>query len=308
MGWRFNPAPGWPTPPAGHVPPAGWQPDVTWPPAPSGWQLWIWVADELPAPPPPRQRAVTPPSPQALPAPPPTAAPNETVVNTVDARPEPTPRRGWRARRAERRREREYAAALADWQTEHNLLEKLAKRAEAVTKGRSLALGVLLKSAEFGLWKGDAALIEPRRQPGRYVGSSSGVSFRVAKGVRLHTGGSRGQYVPGPEVQTPIDMGPVAVTTQRVLFMGSKTTREWAYSELLGVDVDQAPAAKAALLHVANRQKVSGIFAPGLTDDFLAFLALGVAIFRGNPALALQECREAVAEHDDLRPSLTSSV
>ena len=37
----FNPAPGWPKPPAAWVPPKGWAPDPSWPPAPPGWQLWI---------------------------------------------------------------------------------------------------------------------------------------------------------------------------------------------------------------------------------------------------------------------------
>ena len=41
MGRRFNPAPGWPAPPAGFVPPPHWQPDPSWPPAPPGWQLWV---------------------------------------------------------------------------------------------------------------------------------------------------------------------------------------------------------------------------------------------------------------------------
>ncbi|HEY9564095.1 MAG TPA: DUF4041 domain-containing protein [Nocardioides sp.] len=38
---RFNPAPGWPTPPQGWEPPAGWTPDPSWPEPPDGWQLWI---------------------------------------------------------------------------------------------------------------------------------------------------------------------------------------------------------------------------------------------------------------------------
>lgn len=37
MAQRFNPAPGWPTPPAGWLPPPGWRPDPTWPAAPEGW-------------------------------------------------------------------------------------------------------------------------------------------------------------------------------------------------------------------------------------------------------------------------------
>ena len=38
---RFNPAPGWPTPPVGWSPPFGWTPDPSWPPAPPGWQFWV---------------------------------------------------------------------------------------------------------------------------------------------------------------------------------------------------------------------------------------------------------------------------
>jgi hypothetical protein len=45
MGWRFNPAPGWPSPPPGFEPAPGWRPDASWPAAPQGWQLWLWVPD-----------------------------------------------------------------------------------------------------------------------------------------------------------------------------------------------------------------------------------------------------------------------
>ena len=37
----FNPAPGWPQPPAGWQPPTGWVPDPQWPQPPVGWELWI---------------------------------------------------------------------------------------------------------------------------------------------------------------------------------------------------------------------------------------------------------------------------
>ena len=38
---RFNPPPGWPTPPSGWSPPPGWRPNSEWPAPPPGWQLWI---------------------------------------------------------------------------------------------------------------------------------------------------------------------------------------------------------------------------------------------------------------------------
>ncbi|VXB74116.1 SHOCT domain-containing protein [Pseudoclavibacter sp. 8L] len=44
---RFNPAPGWPTAPAGWTPGPDWRPDPAWPEAPAGWQYL--VEDEVEA-------------------------------------------------------------------------------------------------------------------------------------------------------------------------------------------------------------------------------------------------------------------
>jgi hypothetical protein len=71
---RFNPPPGWPSPPVGWEPPAGWTPDPAWPEPPSGWELWLEVDTE-----PDRQtdlrdeshRTTGPPQPVETPLPPP---------------------------------------------------------------------------------------------------------------------------------------------------------------------------------------------------------------------------------------------
>jgi uncharacterized protein DUF4041/Meiotically Up-regulated Gene 113 (MUG113) protein len=39
--YKFNPPPGWPTPPDGWVPPKGWKPPDEWSPLPEGWELWV---------------------------------------------------------------------------------------------------------------------------------------------------------------------------------------------------------------------------------------------------------------------------
>lgn len=72
MTWRFNPAPGWPTPPEGFVPGPGWRPDPSWPPAPAGWQALI---DDDPLSPPPSSQAHHPAAPVA---PPPSVSPRDT--------------------------------------------------------------------------------------------------------------------------------------------------------------------------------------------------------------------------------------
>src|SRR4051812_2114750 len=85
--------------------------------------------------------------------------------------------------------------------------------------------GLMTKAGEhvYGVLDG-AALIEPRRAPGHYVGGSHGVSFRVAKGMRYHVGAMRGTYLPGPESPTPIDVGRAVITDQRVTFAGTKAS------------------------------------------------------------------------------------
>ena len=76
---RFNPPPGWPTPPAGWTPPPGWKPDPAWPAPPAGWPLWLPDGDQHPGAPTPDVPApATPPpapvSPVTAPAPPGTAS------------------------------------------------------------------------------------------------------------------------------------------------------------------------------------------------------------------------------------------
>src|SRR4051812_47826406 len=66
---------------------------------------------------------------------------------------------------------------------------------------------------------------------------SSGVSFRVAKGVRYRVGQTRGHsVVVGTQMQVA-DSGTLAVSSQRIAFMGSRKTVEVPYSKLLNIDV-----------------------------------------------------------------------
>jgi hypothetical protein len=70
-----------------------------------------------------------------------------------------------------------------------------------------------------------------------FRGGSSGFSFRIAKGVRYRTGAFRGHsVVVGTQLQVA-DTGPLAVTSTRVVFLGSRKTIEVPYPKLLGVEV-----------------------------------------------------------------------
>lgn len=195
----------------------------------------------------------------------------------------------WRARHAAKKEAHE-------WQTEQTLLDRLAASAnDALSSGGGIRGGLLLGPGESAVWSGQASLIEPHRQQGHFVGGSTGVSFRVAKGVRWRVGGMRGHYVPGPELQTPVDQGTVSVTTARVVFTGGRATREWSFDKLLGVDA--SPDHKVALLHVSNRQKVSGLNLGDAGAEFQSFLALAIAIHQHGARTVADECAATAAQH-----------
>lgn len=82
-------------------------------------------------------------------------------------------------------------------------------------------------------------------------GGTSGVSFRIAKGVRYHVGGIRGRsIVVGTELQVD-DVGVLAVSSKRIVFMGDKRTVEISLAKLLNLDM----FTDGVRLHASNRQR-----------------------------------------------------
>jgi hypothetical protein len=87
-----------------------------------------------------------------------------------------------------------------------------------------------------------------------FKGGGAGVSFRVAKGVRVRYGGGRGSgytVYDGTAVVTE-DTGILSITSKRLVFMGSRKTFEVLYTKLAGLTVYQNGLAVSA----TNRQRV----------------------------------------------------
>jgi hypothetical protein len=82
-----------------------------------------------------------------------------------------------------------------------------------------------------------ASLVEERAGQGHFVARNAGVSVPIGSlgghAIRYRVGATRGHYVSAPPVPTAIDTGTVYVTDRRVVFTGSKQTRECAYAKLL---------------------------------------------------------------------------
>ncbi|WP_280300975.1 hypothetical protein [Nocardia neocaledoniensis] len=188
----------------------------------------------------------------------------------------------------------------ADWQIEQDRLDTLAAIAGRAVRSRGgIDHGIMLKAGESALCAADGQLIEPRRHRGYYTGRSSGVSVRISRGVWYRASGYRGRYVPGPELQTPVDVGRAVITTARVVFTGTKTTREWRFDKLVSVDSD----ATTVLLHVANRQKVSGVvLGSGDAENFQTGLELALMMTEHGVDVVAGQLRTIADEHMRSRP------
>ena len=198
-----------------------------------------------------------------------------------------------------------YKTALAEWQEAEAHLEALLKVAQTFggqTNADNPGLALVLKRNEHAFWTlTGAGLVESRRGPGHYQGGYSGFSFRVAKGVRYHVGGTRGHYVPGQEAPTVIDTGTATITDQRVVFQGAKQSREWAFTKLLGYQHFDSPPWTA--IQVSNRQKTSGVLCDAATaGDFQFRLALALAHYQGHVAQFVAQVEQQVQRHQAARP------
>lgn len=213
----------------------------------------------------------------------------------------------WREKRAAQRRQqallaqqRAQQAALEAWQREGDELRRLIQMSQ--WPGDTTGNGLVLKRGEALLFTyHNASLIESRRSRGHYEGGYSGFSFRIAKGVSYHVGGTRGTYVQGPEAPTVIDQGDVYITDERVVFLGSRQNREWAYAKLLGVRHDDD--APRTFLPVSNRQKTSGFdYSPEHATVIHFALALGLARFHDQSAQLTASLQQELQEHEAAKP------
>ena len=83
-----------------------------------------------------------------------------------------------------------------------------------------------------------------------FRGASQGVSFQVAKGVRYRVGGMRGHMVTvGTEMKVQ-DTGTLAVSSQRIAYLGSAKSSEILYTKLMGMNV----FSDGLRLQASNRQ------------------------------------------------------
>ena len=122
---------------------------------------------------------------------------------------------------------------------------------------------------EFVMNLKNVSLAEGRRAPRVTSRRTDALTLALAKGVYYTAAGGKSISPEPDELISEIDTGTATFTTHRVVFVGSKQTREWDFAKLLGAT--EGAGGLRVMFAVSNRQKMSGIaqasidqIAPGL--------------------------------------------
>ncbi len=198
---------------------------------------------------------------------------------------------------------KEHAVAVAAWTQEDDFLKGLLSIVEqgGADDGGDVAL-VLKKGEHSVLQLGNGGLFEPQRGPGHYAGRSSGVSIPIGStGMRYRIGQSRGTFIQGAENPTVIDIGTVAITDQRVVFIGRMHTVEWSFSKLIAIQHYENRPWTA--IQVSNRAKVTGVTYDAHSEhSFRLGLEAAMSLFNHDTPALLGQLHEAINAHDLVRP------
>ena len=210
----------------------------------------------------------------------------------------------WKVKKADSKAREAFALEHSDWEADLAVFKKAYEVFKAADKGEdSVQNFVVQKSGEVALWSGEGIFHEVGKTPSRYVGSSSGVSIPIVKGVRYRVGSTRGTLIPGEEYQMDKDQGTVLITTDRVIFNGSLKTQEWQISKILG-------AARSSdetdfIINVSNREKSSGVrFNTASGREFSCFLALTMSAAEEGITSVLKELEKVQKELEGKEPVL----
>ncbi|MBV8162585.1 MAG: hypothetical protein JO265_16835, partial [Acidimicrobiia bacterium] len=199
-----------------------------------------------------------------------------------------------------------YRLALEPWQEEADALRgqlTVARTFGGATAADEPSVPLQLAPGErvFSVHE-RAGLVEPRRHPEHWAVGYTGFSFRLARGVRYRPAVTKGKKEPGEEAPAAIDTGLVTITDRRVVFHGSRRTREWGFDKLLGYHNDgRVPV---TLFHVANREKVSGLLYERNQAEEVHFrLALALAHYGGSLDAYIDHIERQLAVHEAARPA-----
>ncbi|MEH1165512.1 hypothetical protein V6V47_09005 [Micromonospora sp. CPCC 205539] len=201
----------------------------------------------------------------------------------------------WRYRWAHRqnvRRVSTYRGAEAAWRRRDDELRRLRALAADFQGTAQAGAGLPLELAgeEVVLWALPAAqLVEMRHTivlpaPDLAVAPPPGpLRPRRPDGVRV------------------TDAGMAVITSRRLVLLGGRGRRDWAYGRMTGLSHD--PGAPVTLIQVLDRRRISGLMLPtDAAPDFRFKLTLAFADAIEQRAAVLTQLDELIDEHGQLKP------
>ncbi|MFC8848673.1 MULTISPECIES: hypothetical protein [unclassified Micromonospora] len=201
----------------------------------------------------------------------------------------------WRYRWAHRqneRRQRTYRDAERAWRRRDDELRRL--RAAAADFGRQATAGdglpLELAPGERVFWALPAAqLVELRHTA---VLPAPDLCVDPARSALHHR---------RPDGVKVTDAGLAVLTDRRLVLLGGRGRRDWAYGRMTGLAHD--PAAPVTLIQVLDRRRTSGLLLPAdAAAEFRFTLTLAFAEAIEQRGAVLAQLDELIAEHDQTRP------
>ncbi|MFI6238709.1 hypothetical protein ACIBEF_02395 [Micromonospora sp. NPDC050795] len=201
----------------------------------------------------------------------------------------------WRYRWAHRqnvRRVSTYRGAETAWRRRDDELRQLRALAADFQGSAAAGAGLALELAadEVVLWVLPAAqLVEVRH---------TAVLPAPDLTVAPRTGPLRPRRPDGVRVT---DAGMAVITSRRLVLLGGRGRRDWAYGRITGLSHD--PAAPVTLIQVLDRRRISGLLLPtDAAPDFRFKLTLAFADAIEQRAAVIAQLDELIAEHAQLKP------
>lgn len=97
------------------------------------------------------------------------------------------------------------------------------------------SVGLLLKKNEHPILELENITLQEPRAVRVSRGGYGGTSIRIAKGITLHTGGTRGRSESHDEIRN-IDNGKLLITNKRIMFLGSNRTTNIDINKIVSIE------------------------------------------------------------------------
>lgn len=97
------------------------------------------------------------------------------------------------------------------------------------------SVDLLLKKNEYPILELENITLQEPRAVRVSRGGYGGTSIRIAKGITLHTGGTRGRSESHDEIRN-IDNGKLLITNKRIMFLGSNRTTNIDINKIVSIE------------------------------------------------------------------------